>query len=163
MIRIPIIILAFYISIVSGFSQQADTTYRQRKLKIDEVDFVTSYYHQNGNNAAVTGGVGSERLTDFASTFNFHLSRVDERKRVNSYTVELGIDTYSSASSDKIDPSTITSASYSDQRFYPSISWSRMDEQKGNTIGASVAVSAEYDYLSIGGGVNYFRDSKDRN
>ena len=163
MIRIPIIILAFYISIVNSFSQRADSTsYQKRKLKIEEVNFVTSYYHQNGNNAAVTGGIGSEKLTDFASTLDIHLSKTDSRKRTNSYTFEMGIDTYSSASSDKIDPSTVTSASYSDQRFYPSLSWSRLDDEKGKNVGANISVSAEYDYLSIGGGVNYFKDSKDK-
>jgi hypothetical protein len=163
MIRIPIIILAFYISIANCFSQRKDSTaYQQRKLKVDEINFVTSYYHQDGNNAAVTGGIGSEKLTDFASTFDIHLSKYDNRNRINSYTFEIGVDTYSSASSDKIDPSTITSASYSDQRFYPSLSWSRLDDGKGSTVGANLSVSVEYDYLSIGGGVNYFKDSKDK-
>ena len=40
---------------------QTDST-KYRKLKIDEVNFLTSYYHQNGNNSAVTGGIGSERM-----------------------------------------------------------------------------------------------------
>ena len=37
---------------------QTDST-KYRKLKIDEVNFLTSYYHQNGNNSAVTGGIGT--------------------------------------------------------------------------------------------------------
>lgn len=163
MIRIPIIIFAFYISIVAAFSQETDSSrYESRKLKVDEVNFVTSYYHQTGNNAAVTGGLGSERLTDLATTIDVHLVKTDRRKRVNSYNVEIGIDTYTSASSDKIDPSTVSSASSGDQRIYPSLAWSRLDEAKGTTIGANFSVSSEYDYLSIGGGVNLFKDSKDK-
>lgn len=163
MIRIPIIIFAFYISIVAAFSQGTDSSrYESRKLKIDEVNFVTSYYHQTGNNAAVTGGIGSEQLTDFATTIDIRLLKTDKRKRINSYNVEIGIDTYTSASSDKIDPSTVSSASSGDQRIYPSLAWSRLNEAKGTTIGANFSVSSEFDYLSIGGGVNLFKDSKDK-
>jgi Protein of unknown function (DUF3570) len=163
MLRIPLIILAFYISIVSAFAQTSDTAvYRPRKLAVEEVNFVSSYYRQDGNNAAVTGGIGSEKLTDFATTLDLKLARTDHQGRDHSYTFEIGVDTYSSASSDKIDPSTLTSASYSDQRIYPSITWSRYDPKKGTTIGANFSVSSEYDYLSIGGGVNAFKDSRDK-
>jgi hypothetical protein len=163
MIRIPLIILAFYISILNAFSQKADTSaYQPRKLNVDEVNFVSSYYRQDGNNAAVTGGVGSEKLTDFATTLDVQLSKVDFKNRVNSYNFELGIDAYTSASSDKVDPSTISSASSGDRRIYPSLAWSRLNETKGTTIGANFSVSSEYDYLSIGGGVNMFKTSKDK-
>jgi hypothetical protein len=163
MIRIPIVIIAFYLSIVSAFSQKADTTnYQSRKLKIDEVNLVSSYYRQDGNNAAVTGGIGSEELTDFATTLDIRVSNTDRKNRINSYTFEIGIDTYTSASSDKVDPATISSASASDKRIYPSLAWSRLNESKGTSIGANVSVSSEYDYLSIGGGINVFKDSRDK-
>lgn len=163
MIRIPAIIVALYASILGAFSQSPDTTrYEERRLKVDEVNLVSSYYRQEGDNAAVTGGIGSERLTDIATTIDVQLLMRDRRNRLNTFNVELGIDTYSSASSDKIDPSTISSASSKDQRIYPTISWSRADDSKGTTIGASFSVSSEYDYLSFGGGVNVYKDSKDK-
>ncbi|HEX8038938.1 MAG TPA: DUF3570 domain-containing protein [Chryseosolibacter sp.] len=163
MVRIPIIILAFYVSILNAFSQKVDSAgYHPRKLKFEEVNFVSGYYRQDGNNAAVTGGVGSEKLTDLATTFDIKLSKIDARKRINSYDFEFGIDTYTSASSDKVDPSTISSASSTDQRFYPSLSWSRLNESKGTSIGANASFSSEFDYLSIGAGVNAFKDSKDK-
>lgn len=163
MLRIPVTILALYASILSAFSQTADTSrYEDRKLKVDEVNFVSSYYRQDGNNAAVTGGIGSEKLTDFATTIDVHLLQTDRKQRVNAYNFELGIDTYTSASSDKVDPTTISSASSSDQRIYPSIAWSRLNETKGSTIGANVSVSSEFDYFSLGGGINAFKDSKDK-
>lgn len=163
MIRIPIIVIAFYVSILSAFSQKGDTlVYQPRRLKVDEVNFVSSYYHQDGNNAAVTGGIGSEKLTDFATTLDVRLSKVDFKGRINAYSFEVGIDTYSSASSDKVDPSTVSSASSSDQRIYPSLGWSRSNVKKGTTIGANVSVSTEYDYLSIGAGVNAFKTSRDK-
>jgi hypothetical protein len=163
MIRIPIIIIAFYLSILNVFSQKSDTTiYQSRRLKIEEVNFVSSYYRQDGNNAAVTGGVGSEELTDFATTLDIRLSKIDRKSRINSYNFEIGIDTYTSASSDKVDPSTISCASSGDQRIYPTLAWSRLNDSKGMTIGANVSASSEYDYLSIGGGVNAFKDSRDK-
>ncbi|MBT1686445.1 DUF3570 domain-containing protein [Dawidia soli] len=163
MLRIPVTILALYASILSAFSQATDTArYEDRKLKVDEVNFVSSYYRQDGNNAAVTGGTGSEKLTDFATTIDVHLLKTDRKHRINSYNIELGIDTYTSASSDKIDPSTVSSASSADQRIYPSIAWSRINESKGSTIGANFSLSSEYDYFSVGGGINAFKDSKDR-
>ncbi len=163
MIRIPFLILAFYWSIVSAFAQGDDSTqYAKRKLKLEEVNFVTSYYHQNGDNAAVTGGVGSEKLTDVATTIDLRWARTDSRNRINTYTFEFGVDTYTSASSDKIDPTTVSSASSGDQRIYPSLSWSRANEEKGTTVGANFSLSSEYDYLSIGGGVNFYQDSKDK-
>lgn len=162
MIRIPIIIIAFYLSIVSVFAQTDSSTYVSRKLKVEEVDFVSSYYQQHGNNAAVTGGIGSEKLTDFATTFDVYLSKGDKKSRLNTYVFELGIDTYSSASSDKIDPSTVSSASSGDQRIYSSLSWNRNNPQKGSTVGGLLSVSSEYDYLSIGGGLNFYQDSKDK-
>ena len=163
MIRIPLIIIGLYMSMVSVFAQSNDTAqYQPRKLKIDEVNFVSSYYKQDGNNAAVTGGIGSEKLTDFATTIDVQMSRVDRQHRLNSYTFELGIDTYTSASSDKVDPSTISSASSGDQRIYPSLYWNRLNTLKRSAIGATLSVSSEYDYLSIGGGVNAYKDSKDK-
>src|SRR5690606_3380556 len=163
MIRIPLIIVALYISILSAFSQKADTAvYQPRKLKVEEVNFVSSYYRQDGNNAAVTGGVGSEELTDFATTLDVRLSKLDSKDRINTYDFEIGIDTYTSASSDKVDPSTVSSASSGDQRVYPSLTWSRFNGAKGTTIGANFSVSSEYDYLSIGGGISGLKNSKDK-
>jgi hypothetical protein len=37
-----------------------------RTLQLDEVNFVSSYYQQNGNHSAVTGGIGTEKLYDIA-------------------------------------------------------------------------------------------------
>ncbi len=165
MIRIPIIIIAIYFSIVSAFSQvSTDTTnYVTRKLKIDEVNFVGSYYQQNGNNAAVTGGIGSEKLRDIPTTIDIRMSRKDKKSRLHSYAVALGVDSYTSASSDKIDPSTISSASSSDQRYYPTFNWQMTNEKNGNAVGATLSGSFEYDYFSVGVGVHGSKNSKDNN
>ncbi|MCU7548007.1 DUF3570 domain-containing protein [Chitinophagaceae bacterium LB-8] len=162
--KISLTLLGMYLGILSAFSQGADTAnYKSRKLQLDEVNFVSSYYHQDGNNSAVTGGIGTEKLSDFANTFELKLSKYDRKARKHSYGLELGIDHYTSASSDKIDPSTITSASYSDTRIYPTLSWTLQNEKKKSSIGLAASYSQEFDYTSVGFGASYTKASKDNN
>lgn len=162
--KISLSVLGMYLSILSAFSQSADsTTYKSRKLQLDEVSFVSSYYHQDGNNSAVTGGIGTEKLTDVSNTIEVKMSRYDSRLRKHTYGFELGVDHYTSASSDKIDPSTVSSASMADLRVYPTFSWTLQNEKKKRSIGLSASYSQEYDYFSVGLGAHYSRTSKDNN
>lgn len=165
MLKISLAALAIFASTIAGFSQSKEDSaaYTNRKLKTEEVDFVTSYYHQTGNNSAVTGGIGTEKLTDFATTIDVKLSRYDRLKRKHTLTGELGIDVYTSASSDKIDPSTISSASSGDVRVYPSLTYAIADEQKGSTVSLTGSISSEYDYFSKGLAAGWTKTSKDRN
>jgi len=132
-------------------------------LKIDEINFVSGYYHQDGNNSAVTGGIGSERLTDFANTLELKVSKYDNKWRKHDLSFELGIDTYTSASSDKIDPHTLSSASMSDTRIYPSMSWNVTNEKKGTTFGATASYSQEFDYQSFGAALNFSKITENKN
>ena len=112
--KLSLAAIAFYLNILGAFSQTAKTDssgYTSKKLSINEVNLVSSYYNQNGNNSAVTGGIGTEKLTDLSNTIELKLSRTDTRSRVHNLNLEIGIDHYTSASSDKIDPSTISSPS----------------------------------------------------
>lgn len=40
-----------------------------RPLEPGEVNILFSYYEQDGDNSPVTGGIGTEQLTDFSSRF----------------------------------------------------------------------------------------------
>lgn len=164
MLRISLAALGIYLSTLAGFAQtsQDSTIYKNRRLKVEEVNFVSSYYKQDGNNSAVTGGIGTEKLTDFATTIDVKLSRYDAHGRKRILTGELGIDVYSSASSDKIDPSTISSASSGDKRIYPSITYAIANEPKGNTFSINGSVSTEFDYFSKGISLGWNKLSKDR-
>ena len=139
------------------------TGYQSRRLKIDEINLVSAYYNQTGNNSAVTGGIGTEKLSDLANTIDLQLSRFNEKGRKNTFLFELGIDHYTSASSDKIDPSTISSASSADTRIYPSLNWTQSNESTGNSFGLTGMYSGEYDYQSIGAAFNLTRLSKNKN
>jgi len=165
MLRITLAATSIFLLTLAGFSQpvQDSTGYQVRKIKLEEVNFVSGYYKQDGNNSAVTGGIGSEKLTDFATTIDVKLSRYDYRHRKHSLSVEVGVDVYTSASSDQIDPNTISSASSQDVRVYPSITYSRTNEALGSTLTVAGSVSSEYDYLSTGLGVGFSKLSKDKN
>jgi hypothetical protein len=165
MLRLSLIAAALYFTTLAGFSQSTpdSSNYHSRKLKLEEVNFVSSYYQQDGNNSAVTGGIGTEELTDFATTIDVKLSRYDYRGRKITWLGEVGIDVYTSASSDNIDPYTISSASSSDKRIYPSITYARTNEAKGSTISLTGSVSTEYDYFSTGLALGYSKLSKDKN
>lgn len=165
--KLSLAAIGMYVSILSAFSQTRTTEdsslYTARKLKLDEVNFVSGYYHQDGNNSAVTGGIGSEKLTDFANTIELKMSKYDAKARKHILGVEVGVDHYTSASSDKIDPRTVSSASMSDTRFYPSASWNIQNEKKGTNFGLNASFSREFDYKSLGAGVNFTKTSKDKN
>jgi hypothetical protein len=151
-------------ALLKTFSQQLpDSGFQSRKLKIDEINLVSSYYNQNGDHAAVTGGIGTQQLTDIANVIDVKLTRYDRKLRKHSFDLEMGIDHYTSASSDKIDLKANTSASHADTRIYPSLTWNMENEQKGSTITAGVSSSSEFDYTSFGANVGFSKKTKDRN
>ena len=162
-------IAALYLGIASSFAQttskvvEDSTNYATRKLKIEEINIISAYYHQDGNNSAVTGGIGTENLTDFSNTFELQMSKYGKNGLKHTFAFELGVDHYTSASSDQIDPYSISSASMSDVRIYPSLNWTISNDKTGNAFGLSGSYSHEYDYQSIGGGINLTRVSKDKN
>ena len=162
--KLCLTVIGFYMMMLSAFSQEKkpDSSYHTRKLKIDEINILGSYYSQDGDNAAVLGGRGSQKLTNIANTMDIRLTKYDRKDRKNIFDIDLGIDSYTSASSDSIDPKTMSSASANDTRYYPSLSWSRENEVAGTTIGAGVSTSFEYDYNSYGFNVNVGKKTKDR-
>lgn len=158
--------IGLFLIMFSAFAQPSnrDTSqYKPRKLSFEEANLVSSYYKQDGNNSAVEGGKGSEKLTDISNTLDVKFIRYDKKDRKHSYVGEIGMDHYTSASSDKINPYTISSASYADTRLYPSFSWDMENQQKGSSVGAGISLSSEYDYTSIGAHVNFSQKTKNRN
>lgn len=153
-----------FLSLFASFAQNTDSTaYKPKKLTFEEANLVTSYYHQDGNNSAVTGGVGTEKLTDYANTIDVKLFKYDRKDRKHTYDLELGVDHYTSASSDMVDLRANSSASHADTRIYPSATWTMENEAKGSTVGAGASLSAEFDYLSLGGNLSFAKKTNDRN
>jgi hypothetical protein len=150
--------LGLVASILTGaFAQNKteNTNYEKRKLKFEEANFVASYYVQDGNNSAVTGGIGTEALTDYAASFDLKLSKYDKKGRQHSFNADFNIDYYTSASSDNIDPLSISGASREDLHIYPSLSWNVKNDVLKTTQGLSLSYSTEWDYESRGISFNY--------
>jgi hypothetical protein len=158
-------LLAFLLShTVKAQETPSDSSnYIKRKLKIEEVNFISSYYSQNGDNSAVTGGIGTEKLRDFATDLEVKISLYTKKQTKHTLGLEVGLDSYTSASSDNIDPSTVSSASSQDVRVYPSLNYSFQNDKKRQIISSGVSLSTEFDYFSLGGNIGYTKFSKDKN
>lgn len=122
-----------------------------------ELDFLTSYYAQDGNNGAVTGGIGTEKLTDYTSKVILKIPMTKEL----GLNVDAGFDYYSSASTELID-NVFSGESSSDMRVHGNVGVSyKLSPQQ--TFGLRVGGSREYDYTSFNTGFNYGWESKDHN
>ncbi len=103
------IILLFLVAGCTAFSQESTDglEFKKRVLESTEVDFLLSYYNQDGSKSAVSGGIGSEKLTDIATNIVIAMPLDDD----SILTVDFGISAYSSASSSNINPFNATGAS----------------------------------------------------
>lgn len=164
------------LSAYQSFAQQKDSTatFKKRVLEATEVDFLLSYYKQDGVHSAVSGGMGSEKLTDLAS--NIVVSMPMSADAI--LTVDAGLSAYTSASSSNINPFNSSGASGGDdddddkagsepygtpwlassgasaQDALASvvINYSHSSDDRNFIWNADVAFSNEYDYTSIGFG-----------
>ena len=114
------------------------------------IDFLASYYTQDGSFSPVTGGRGTEALTDLSNIVVVNLP-LDSARSVG---ITVGADLYSSASTDNIDNNP-SSASAEDLRVYANGSYTRKDLERGRIYSARVGFSREYDYLSLNGGISF--------
>ena len=158
-----LLLLTVKLTGVAQDSTEAKKQYKKSKLVKAEANFLFSYYQQDGNNAAVTGGLGTELLNNIATNTGFSLVYQGKRENLHSFSFNVGVDSYTSASSDNIDPNTISSASSGDVHVYPSLSWELDNQKKRFTIGANLSYSTEYDYESRGAGISFSKYSPDRN
>ena len=101
--------LIYFIVLFSAsiFAQTSTPTFKKRVLESAEVDFLASYYVQDGSKSSVSGGIGSEKLTDIASNITIAMPLNDD----DVLTVDVGISAYSSASSSNINPFNSSGAS----------------------------------------------------
>ncbi len=147
------------ILLISGWlsAQQTNATYTKRVLESSEIDFLFSYYSQDGNNAAVTGGEGTEELTDATSTVVLRLPMNEN----DILTVDVGLSAYTSASSSNVNPLDGTNLnvtpfdassgeSRKDQLVYINPSYQHSSADRNTIWSANAYFSNEYDYVSVG-------------
>ena len=132
-------------------------TYERADWKKIEFDFLNSYYSQDGNNGAVTGGIGTEQLTDFTQKLIVKYP-LNKSTKLN---VDVAYDYYTSASTDNIN-NIRSSDSAADIRSQLGMGIERSfsDQVSG---GFRLGTSVEYDYTSFHGGAYFNHISKDGN
>jgi Protein of unknown function (DUF3570) len=159
--KICLTLVGIYMMMLHAYSQfqtKDAATYESKPLKIDEINLVSSYYTQDGNHSPITGGIGTEKVTDFSNGLDVKWIGWDTRQRKNTLTAGLGFDHHSSASSAFVNKSGASKIGGS--RIYPSLNWSIENEQKGTGFGLGVYYSKEYNYTSYGLDAEFSKKTK---
>ena len=124
-----------------------------------EIDFLFSYYKQDGDSSAVTGGLGTEELNDFASMVIVNIPI----NHVRNIQVETGVSYYTSASSDQIDPNTISSASYHNLSLHANIETIKKDTARKIERSVNFRINHQFNFVSLGTGFYLTKFSHDNN
>ncbi|MGB7393722.1 MAG: DUF3570 domain-containing protein [Pricia sp.] len=157
-------------STIWAFSQE-DTSYKKRVLETAEIDLLFSYYGQDGENAAVTGGQGTEELTDATSAIVVSIPLNDD----DVLTADVGISTYTSASSSNVNPldgdagrtvspfSASSGASRQDVLVHFNPEYRHSSDDRNSVSSVNAYISSEYDYFSLGVGGEYSQMFNEKN
>jgi hypothetical protein len=146
---------------INGTPKADSSHYNPRKFHIDEIDFVSSYYSQNGNHSAVTGGIGTEKVTDLATGLTLNFVKTDRNLNKNTLQVGLGFDYHTAASQAFV--SKTGASSPSGTRIYPSIDYTIESAKTGNTFGVGAYYSNEYNYKSLGADLHFSVKTDNKN
>jgi hypothetical protein len=146
---------------INNSPKQDSTHFNPRKMKLDEIDFVTSYYSQNGDHSAVTGGIGTEKVTDIANGLDLNFVWTNHNNNKNTLAVGLGFDYHTAASQAYV--SKTGASSPTGTRIYPSVDWTVENAKTGNTFGIGTYYSTEYNYNSLGADVHYSAKTDNKN
>jgi len=188
-----VIICGLTIGFCEAQTASSQGAYKKKVLETTEIDFLMSYYTQKGDHAAVTGGIGNEKLTDITPTLIVAIPL-----NVNDVlTIDAGISAYTSASSSNLDPFDSSGASMDDdddddddddndrralassvtgspwvessgasrQDVWTSIngSYSHSSEDRNSIWTANIGFASEYDYTSIGLGAGFTKLFNEKN
>ena len=142
-----------------GLGQRADSSFNKRKVSRTDIQVVYAHYLQNGNHSAVTGGIGTEKLTVYSPGAKL----THQSDSLHSYSLNAGVDVITSASTDNID-FVVSSASRKDARVYADAGYNLGIKHSGITLSGAGHFSIESDYLSFGFGlgVNHTNRNKTR-
>lgn len=158
--KICLTVVGMYLMLLHAFSQVApkattsgDTSYTPRKLKLDEINLVSSYYNQTADKSAVMGGRTDSKdigdVTDLANGVELKFLGWDGKGRKNTLTAGLGVDYHTAASQAYVDSN--GRARNNGTRIYPTLDWTIENEKKGREFGIGAYYSAEHNYYhSIG-------------
>ena len=167
------LVLLLFVTTEACYAQEGpetgEETFKKRVLENTEIDLLAGYYSQDGENAAVTGGRGTEELTDIAPTIVVSIPMNED----DVLTIDAGISAYTSASSSNVDPfdgkgpadpfSASSGASASDVYANFTGTYSHSSDDRNKIWTAKLSVSTEYDYFSAGLGGSYTRLFNEKN
>jgi len=143
------LVLGLLATALSASAQKAkDSTYKKQRVSQTDVQLLFSYYTQEGDHSAVTGGIGTEALQVYAP----EVTITHKRDSVNTFRVNFGVDVITSASTDKIDH-IVSSASRVDARTHLDAGYSRLLRRSRVRVGIHSGFSIESDYFSIPVGI----------
>jgi hypothetical protein len=140
-------------SLYSPVASPDTTSYNARALHVDEINLVSSYYSQNGDHSAITGGIGTEKVTDVSNGIDLKLLWLGNFNNKNTLSLGLGYDHHTSASSAYV--TTTGNGKQGGTRIYPSVDWTLENAKTGNTFGIGAYYSGEYNYKSLGADLHF--------
>lgn len=168
----PCIVTCFvlFFGLSSMAQKQSDSipTYKKRVLETVEVDVLMSYYEQEGDNAAVTGGRGTEELKDYNPSIVVSVPLNDD----DVLTIDASVSAYTSASSSNVGPFdgdvadpfiASTGASGSDELTTFIGSYSHSSDDRNTVWSVNASVANEYDYFSLGFGGSFTKLFNEKN
>ncbi|MBU3024435.1 DUF3570 domain-containing protein [Zobellia galactanivorans] len=168
-IHIKNILLILLVFAFAEARSQEEPTYKKRVLESTEVDILSSYYSQDGDNAAVSGGIGTEELTDITGTIVVSIPLNDD----DVLTIDAGVSAYTSASSSNVDPFdgkgsanafvASSGASKADNWVNLKGSYTHSSDNRNDVWSASASLASEYDYFSLGFGGSYSKLFNEKN
>jgi hypothetical protein len=162
--KVCLTVIGLYLLLLNAFSQAVtkDTAghaakeetveYVDKPLHLEETNIVSSYYTQNRNHSAVTGGIGTEKVTDLSNGLELKFAGANVEGHKYTLTTGLGFDHHSSASSAYVNKTGASKTGGS--RVYPSIDF-LVENKKSSTFGFGAYYSAEYNYHSFALDANY--------
>ena len=159
--RLILIIILWNTFCVVGQEQQETERYKKRVLESTEVDYLMSYYTQEGSNAAVTGGLGTEELTDVTPTIVVSIPLNEDDVLI----IDSSVSAYTSASSSNVDPFDTeglanpfvasSGASRNDVLTTFTGTYSHSSDDRNRVWSVNASIANEYDYFSVGFGGSY--------
>ena len=133
--KLSLTVIGLYVLLLHAFSQNAaqDTViYKSKPLALEEISLVSSYYSQDGNHSAVTGGIGDEHVVDLSNGLDLKFVGWDQSHNKHTITTSMGFDHHTSASSAYV--SQTGASKTAGTRVYPSLDWT-IENEKGNSFG----------------------------
>lgn len=152
------IIAGLLASYMSVFGQRSEQQYSKKKLRQTEIQTLFSYYTQDNDHSAVTGGKGTEDLQVYAAQLLIDWGN----DSTQTYHIDAGIDAITSASTDNID-FVISSASREDARTHLNLGFNKRIRRTEYIYGVTGGFSIESDYFSRTAALSLSHISDDQN